>query len=507
MEGDVPVTTGQLRVYANSGISLLTRVAALDAIVARQGVLEIRETDAIILRDVTNANGPIHVIAGSALTALRVASLTDAKGNNIGLMTLSGDIGVDYVGAGSRNGQVSLSSAGNISETADHDWGADLNGALRILYAQGKIDKGLDWGSGRFRGFGYRFDWRCNTPAYTQYEFERGEKLNLVYVRGDVELFFSLKNKVHVFAAGTIHVTYLDSHGNDIYLRSKYEDISVEHLNSGPCRGDIDLHADDSVYLAGKLYSGETGQIIAGDDLCIRAGDDIRLFGNVSAGGGIDLWAEHHIETNGTIVAGDDIWIETDHCDVAVNGVLLSGDRLEVSSGEDLIIGGKLKAGDDLNLYAKGCLKTISESATLTAEMDVMLWTCGGDMELLGAITAGAGYVPCSSKQCCWHQERSGVEINAGGAVRINGTVTATADVTVSAWGDIEASGTIAAGDEIRLSSWDDLSLLPGSLLSGLSGKRAQRVTLLARDQISLLGTIHAERLVVIPRARSGMFC
>jgi len=507
MKGDAPVMTGLLQAYANTGIFLATQVAILDAKVVRQGILEVRETDSIVLRDVTNANGPIRVIADGALTAVRVASLTDAKGNNIGLMTLAGDILLDYVGAGSRNGQVSLSSAGNISETADHDWEADLNGALRILYAQGRIDKGLDRGPVRFHGFGRRFGWRCITPSYTQYEFERGEKLNLTYVQGDVELFFSLKNKVHVFATGTITVTYLDSHGNDIYLRSKYEGISIESLNSGSSKGDIELHADDSVTLAGQLYNGGTGQIIAGDDLCVRAGDDIRLFGNVSAGGEIDLWAEHHIETTGTIVAGDDIRIKTDHCSVAIARAVQSGDRLEISSGEDLIISAPLKAADDLSLYAKDCLKTVNEFATLTAGMNVSLKTCRGDIELLGAVTAGEGFVPSNSKHWfCRSQERPDVVINAGGAVRIHGTVTSRDDVTVFAWGDIEVSGTIAASDEIRLSSWDDIELLPGSLLTGLSGKKAQRVTLLARDHVTLQGAINAEKLLVIPRARCSMF-
>jgi hypothetical protein len=508
MEGDVPVATGLLQVYANTGLFLRTQVAALDARVVRQGVLEIREADSIILRDVTNVNGSIHVISDGAMTAVRVASLTDSKGNNIGLMTLSGDILLDYVGAGSRNGQVSLSSAGNISETADHDWEADLNGALRILYAQGRIDKGLDGQSKHFQGFGHRFSWRCKPLPYTQYEFERGEKLNLTYVQGDVELFFSLKNKVHVFATGTIHATYLDSHGNDVYLQSKHEGISVEFLNSGPCKGDIELHADDSVTLAGELYNGGTGQIMAGDDLCIRAGDDIRLFGNVSAGGEIDLWAEHNIETTGTIVAGDDLWIKTDHCGVAIAGAVQSGDRINVSSGKDLTISAPLKAGGDLELYAKDSLRTDHSRASLTAGMNVALKTCGGDIELFGAITAGEGFVPYSSRHWfCSHQERPDVVINAGGAVRIHGTVTSMDEVTVSAGGDIVVSGTIAGADEIRLSSWDDIDLLPGSLLTGLSGKKAQRVTLIARDQVTLQGSIKAEKLLVIPKARWTLFC
>jgi hypothetical protein len=559
MEGDVPVTTAVLQAVANSGIFLRTGVATLDAKVQGQGILEIRETDSIVLRDVTNANGPIRVIAGGSVTAIRVESLADEKGNNVGLMTLSGDIVVDYVGAGTQHGQISLSSAGNISEAADHDKDADLRGALGILYAQGKIDRGLD------RSFKpiHHCGWKS-----ALYEFERGEKLNLVYVEGDVELFFSLKNKVHVFATGTIRVTYLDSHGKDVYLRSKYEDITIEYLDSGPSKGDIELHADDSVYLAGRLYNGGTGQIIAGDDLWIRAGDDIRLFGNVSAGGDINLCADHSVEIAGTIAAGDDIeiwaddgiyldapmtagdrielgtcgylettvnapltaggdidlyakgsvtvggeviagedvWVRSECGDVLIDGRIVAGDGIDVWAGKNLIISAPLQAGDDLDLYAKGALKTVNELATLTAGMDVVLGTCKGDIELFGAVTAGAGWAPCSSKHwCCWHQEKPDVVISSGGAIRLHGAVTAQDDVTLSAWGDISVSGTIAAGDEIRLTSWDDLSLLPGSLLTGLSGKKAQRVSLFARDQVTLQGAINAEKLIVIPKARCSM--
>jgi hypothetical protein len=225
----------------------------------------------------------------------------------------------------------------------------------------------------------------------------------------------------------------------------------------------------------------------------------------VSAGGDINLCAHGGIEIAGTVVAGDDLWIKTDPGDVVVNGAVQAGDRLEVSSGRNLIISAPLKAGGDLDLYAKGCLKTINDLATLTAGMDVVLGTCKGDIEILGAITAGAGYVPCSSKHCCWHQERPDVVINSGGAVRLHGTVTSVDDVIISAWGYIEVSGTIAAGDEIRLSTFDDLTLLPGSLLTGVLGKKAQRVSLFARDQVTLQGAINAEKLVVIPKARCSM--
>jgi hypothetical protein len=489
MEGDEPVTTNLLEAVANSGIFLRTQVATLDAKVGGQGILEIGETDSIVLRHVTNANGPIHVIAGGPMTAVCVVSLADAKGNNIGLMTLSGDILLDYVGAGSRNGQISLSSAGNISETADHDPDADLKGALRILYAQGKIDKGLDWGSKSSHHFG----WKC-TPSFTQYEFERGEKLNLTYLQGDVELFFSLKNKVHVFATGTINVTYLDSRGYDVYLRSKYEDIYVEYLNAGPCKGDVELAADGSVHLAGQLYSGDIGQIIAGDDLCISAGDDIRLLGNVSAGGDINLYAGDGLENAGPVIAGDDIWIKTGHGDAVINGALQAGDQFDVSAGKNLIMSAPLQAGSDLKLYAKGLLKTVDELATLSAGMDVILGTCRGDIELFGAITAGVRYTPCSSKHCCSsRQERPDVVINAGGALCAYETISSVGEVEIWANGGVSIERGITADDLIKIGTCGSLTITSdASLAAGknmeLYSKKAMTIDgiLSAADEVTI---------------------
>jgi hypothetical protein len=238
MEGDDPVATGLLKATANSGIFLRTQTAALEARVEGEGLLEIRETDSLVLTNVTNVDGAIRVMAGGSITAMRVESLVDEKGNNIGIMTFSGDILVDYVGVGSEHGQISLSSAGAIRELGAGDPGVDLEGALGILYAQGKIDKGLD---GSFQPV------HRNGQQYALYEFERGEKLNLCYLDGDVEIFLSLQNKVHIFATGTIRVVYLDSHGQDIYLRSKYESILVEYLNPGPRKGDVKLKAGDFI--------------------------------------------------------------------------------------------------------------------------------------------------------------------------------------------------------------------------------------------------------------------
>jgi len=232
-------------------------------------------------------------------------------------MTLSGDILVDYVGVGSQHGQISLSSAGAIWEWGAGDPGIDLRGALGILYARGKIHKGLD------RSF--KPIHQCGRKC-ALYEFERGEKLNLCYIQGDVEIFLGLKSKVHIFATGAINVVYLDSHGHDVYLRSKQESISVEYLNTSPGKGDVKLEARDVVCLAAQLHCGDVGQIIAGDDLSIGARDRIEILGNVHA--------------------RDDIEMVSRHGDIIIDGRVVAGGRIDAHAHGNLIISGSLEAGE-----------------------------------------------------------------------------------------------------------------------------------------------------------------
>jgi hypothetical protein len=177
MEHGYLLTTGKLDATAGSGIFLLTQVAELDARIDGAGILEIRETDGIILNDVTNANGPIRVISGGPITAPYVALDTDALGNNVGLMSLSGDIVVDYVGVGAEYGQISLSSADDISEVGD-DPDIDLSGALGILYAKDRIDRGIETGFSPKHG-------HCKKQAL--YKFDYGKKLNIGDLKRDVE--------------------------------------------------------------------------------------------------------------------------------------------------------------------------------------------------------------------------------------------------------------------------------------------------------------------------------
>jgi len=495
MQGGERLATGALAVRAQTGIFLRTAVADLDAHVLGQGIMEIHETDAIELQDVTNADGPIRLIAGGTVTAGRVASLTDAEGNNAGLISLGGDILVDDIGVGREHGQISLSSARDIREVDDTDAAVDLKGALGILYAQGRIDKDLERS---FRSLPQQGKGKKAKHGQKEalYEFESGRKLKLKNIRGDVELFFSLADKVDVSATGDIHVTYLDSHGHDIDLESKSGGIHVETINSGTRKGDIKLKADKFVLLAGRLYSGDMGQIKAGDDLEISAEDDIRIYGSIDT--------------------ADDIKIDSDDADVLIEGMVTAGDDIDIKADGNILLSATMEAGDDLDLQAGRNLR--STTAAIISQGDVEIKakedifidaaiTAAGEIEIESdsSLTTAAGAVLTAGDDIeLKAQEDLSVEaaliagddvkLDSRSDVRIAGNVRAEDEVKIKARGDVEVAAGIEAADRIDLSAKDNLTLLPGSTLSGINGEKVRKVTLRAGGDMMLDGTINAKK-------------
>jgi hypothetical protein len=475
MTGNDPVTTDYLEAVADDGLFLRTQINTLDAHIETEGILEIREKDDVLLYDVTNNNGPIRVIAGGTITAKRVECLTDEKGNNVGLISLGGDILVDYIGVGIDNGQISLSAAGRVSEVDIPDRDDDLIGNLGILIGQD--------------GFGYG----CNSRLNLETDLKRLYKNygHSIYwtVYDDIELFLSVDSKLRITAYGSINVIYLDSNDHDIYLRSKTGDITIETMNAGDCRGDIELKAAGAVTLAGKLFGGDTGQIIAGDDLEIYAGDQVEFYGNVNAGDDVEIWANNRvyvdapltarddieigtcgtiattsnapltagddIELNakglvtigGEVIAEDDVWIKSTYGNVMINDGITAGDWVDINAGNDLIINAGIMAGSELELYAKNFLTTTNASATLTAGGDVELETRWGDILLKGTIQSGNGRT-CSPD----------VEIDSGGNLSINGAITSQDDVDLWADGEILISAPITAVDDIEIGTCGDLT-------------------------------------------------
>jgi len=115
--GGVDVVADVLTADATNAIDLDTTVTSVDASVSGTGNIVLDETDGILLTDVDTANGSIAVTAGGSITATDVASLADADGNDISLLTTGGDILATSVNAGSNH--VSLTSNGAIIDGGD----------------------------------------------------------------------------------------------------------------------------------------------------------------------------------------------------------------------------------------------------------------------------------------------------------------------------------------------------------------------------------------------------
>ncbi|CAB5153784.1 hypothetical protein D3OALGA1CA_4587 [Olavius algarvensis associated proteobacterium Delta 3] len=460
MTGKDPITTHLMEVFADSGIFLHTKVAVVDAHVAIAGKIEIHESDAIVLRDVTNTEGPIHVIARGELTATHVECLADKKGNNVGLMTLSGDILVDHVGVGSEHCQVSLTSAGHILEVDQSDPEMDLHGAMGILCADGKIDRGMD------RLFKRIHKWSKKTALY---EFDRGRALRLHGVKGDVELFVHLENSVYVSATGDIHVAHLNSNGHDIALRSKCGDIFVDHLTTGPDKGDLELKAKGDVYLAGERYSGDFGQITSGDDIDISADGNVYIFGSVAAGfdsaasktkkrcwwnktsPDVRIDSEAEVFIHGAIASQDDVDIRADD-GVVVDAPITAEDDIEIRTCGAIITteNGSLTAGDDVELFAK---QFINIDAEITAGDDVRITSERSNVLINGPVLAG-----------------DRIDIRAGESLFISGPLEAGSDLDLYAKYDLVSTheeATFTAGVDVELETrWGDIEIW-GAVTSG----------------------------------------
>jgi len=494
MTGNDPVTTYLLDVSAQAGIFLHTQAAMIDALVENAGKIEIHEADAVVLRKVTNASGPIHVISGGTMTATHVECLADERGNNVGLMTTSGDIRVDYVGVGTKHNQISLSSAEDILEVYPKDPEIDLRGAVGLLYAEGKIDRGLD------RSFKRIHKWSKKTAFY---QFDRGRALHLHGVKGDLELFIDLDNWVCVSATGDINVVHLNSNGHDIALRSTSGGISVAHLETGPGTDDIELKAKGDIHLAGELYSGGVGQITAGDDIEIYADGDVAIFGSISAGGyskvpkskwwwhkprpDVTIDSESEIFIHGEISSQDDVEIWADD-GILITGVITAHDEIEIGTCGDLTISAAITAGSDLELYAGHALTTTHSAATLTAGADVEIETRYGDIELLGAVQSGSGR-SCSPD----------VQIDSGGALGIHAPITALDDVEIWADDGILITRAITANDEIEIGTCGDLTI--SAAIAAGSDLKLWASKAMAVGGIAEAGndiSIHAKRAVSI---------
>ncbi|UCE37498.1 MAG: hypothetical protein JSW00_18920 [Thermoplasmata archaeon] len=295
---EIPILAAVLNINAGADVYLITEVTTLNALVFGPGDLWIEENDALVLEEVVVANGAFRLLADNTITALYVESQIDSPGGNVSLVTTQGDILVDYIAVGRTNGQISLcATEGDIREVDMYDKDDDLIGYMGILFAGGQI------GSKRNRNLNLEYDLgdliKVNEP-----------NLNL-NVKGDLDLFLVVNGKMEITADGTINVLYLNSMGNNIKLRSKYEDINVGYIStgSGAKNAYVSLQADGSIYVTEETHTGDQGHISASYDVCLRAQDKVEVAGTVWAGYDVRIWGGVDIMISGAVWAGDDIWL------------------------------------------------------------------------------------------------------------------------------------------------------------------------------------------------------
>ncbi|AHF92031.1 hemagglutinin [Opitutaceae bacterium TAV5] len=130
------VTGDNLTATAAAGIDLDTTVNRATLAVTGAGSIDINEQDAIELTDVSAANGPVKVVAGGSIDAVKVVSATDAAANTIDLTATTGSIRAGTITAGATSGNITLTAADRIDD--DNDNTTKISGnALTLVAANG----------------------------------------------------------------------------------------------------------------------------------------------------------------------------------------------------------------------------------------------------------------------------------------------------------------------------------------------------------------------------------
>jgi hypothetical protein len=344
MTSQIPITAYSLNTLSHTGLFLRTAVTELEAIISGSGILEVREVDGIVLRNVKNNDGTIRIIAGGTITAVHVESVTDANGNTVGLISITGDVLIDYIGAGINHGQISVSAAGEIKETDNYDSDVDLKARMVILAAGGEIDGHHKYSAEKLE-----------KNVKDLFTAEDGKKLHLHDHHDDdfeVEIFLHLQGQLDVHTNGSIKVTYLTGFGKKAHLKSHHGDITVEYLDLQEV-DDIHLHADRGmIHLASDRSSGEAANIHGGHNVRLHARYAIQLNSDVTAGHDLDLNSSSgSVLINASITAGDDVKIDAEQS-IVINADVTAGDDIyiKISHDGELEINADLIAGDNVHI-------------------------------------------------------------------------------------------------------------------------------------------------------------
>jgi len=255
------VTADDLTATAATGIDLDTRVNSLTAVTTGAGSINIDQTDAVILTNVTAANGAIRVYSGGAMDARQVVSATSTGVNDIDLQGGGGgggDLVVGRIMAGPQ-GAVKLKAGGALK---------DGNGIAENIIARsftGSAKTGID------------LDTRVRTLTATttgggDIAIDETNAVTLTNVT-------AANGAVRVYSGGGMDarkaVSTTSADANDIDLRALAGDLKVGTVTAGGTtpQGDVNLRAT-----AGEITDGNGAALnVTADSLTAAAKSGIAL--------------------------------------------------------------------------------------------------------------------------------------------------------------------------------------------------------------------------------------
>ncbi|SVD63382.1 uncharacterized protein METZ01_LOCUS416236, partial [marine metagenome] len=143
----------ELALEASGSVNIATEVATIVASLSAAGDLQIDETNALQLVDVSVADGSLDVTTGASLTVDSVRISTDETGREAKLKTISGDISVGVLVVGTDKGKAVLDAAGDIKQSTT-DETADVLGHELVVQVGGDflLDVDVDQLSGTATG-------------------------------------------------------------------------------------------------------------------------------------------------------------------------------------------------------------------------------------------------------------------------------------------------------------------------------------------------------------------
>ncbi|MGN7614556.1 hypothetical protein ACQZV8_21000, partial [Magnetococcales bacterium HHB-1] len=259
------ITTDTLTVNATDNTTLSTSINTLNATISGDSQLDIQESDAITLKQVSVSSGSVQVTAGNTITATSVIGQSA-----VNLTALSGDILIDSIQVDDGTtvqGKIGLGAqSGTIQEVTSDDSGADLIGYTANLRGETVIlnDASESWAT-------------QNTASGLELNLTQGadNDLNLSMVLGDLVLDDDLLDQIShiqgdalsINVAGKLTVQEVTTGRLSSLTAQSGRDLTIEKALSN--QTDLILSAGNHLYVANDITLITTG------DLSLSAGGDI----------------------------------------------------------------------------------------------------------------------------------------------------------------------------------------------------------------------------------------